>query len=135
MPHTPPDLIMAWNQTANGAGLVLGVGGQAARYSRGAGVNRNQYPVPMKIRVRLEDSTAGASAAVAVQTSPDNVTYTTVYTFPASSLTIGALLTANHAKLFTFKSGTMFVRLNMSGLAGGIAPTLYAYGTLGTVGI
>ena len=133
MPHTPPDLYMAYNQTANGAGFVLG-NAQGGRYSRGAGVNRNQYPVIMKIRVRLEDSTAGASAAVAVQTSPDNVTWTTQYTFPASSLTIGSALTATKSKGFTFKSGLPFVRLNMSGLTGGTAPTLYAYCTYGTWG-
>lgn len=133
MPHTPPDLIMAWNLAANGAGFVVGVGGQAARYSRGAGVNRNQYPIPMKIRIRLEDSTTGASSTVAVQTSPDNVTYTTVYTFPAKA--IGATLVASNSKLFKFPSGTMFVRLNQAGLTGGSAPTLYAYGILGTFGI
>lgn len=140
MPHTPPDVVLAYAQTANGVGLAVGIGGSAIRYANApAGsttrLNQNKYPICAKIRVSLQDSAAGGNAAVAVQTSPDNVTYTTVYTFPAAQLTVPANLIVSKAKLFKFPSGTLFVRTNMSGITGGTTPTLNAYLTLDRFGI
>lgn len=140
MPHTPPDVILAYAQTANGVGLAVGMGGSAVRYANApAGsttkLNQNKYPITAKIRVNISDSTAGGNAAVAIQTSPDNVTYTTVFTFTAAQLTVPATLTQSRARLFKFPSGTLFVRTNMTGVAGGTTPTVNAYMTLDRFGI
>jgi hypothetical protein len=138
----PPDLILLDGATGTGYGNSIGFGiGQ--RYGTGAGgtagttVNQNKWNVPVKIRVVLYDTTSGATATVLVRTSPDNATWTTKYTFPATGnagLTIptGALSKAL-AKEFIIKD--RYVTLDVSAISGGSAPAVSAYLMLGAFGV
>lgn len=132
MPTATPDLILADAQTGTGAGVAVGFG-ERMRYANSTAVkNSNGFPQKFKVRVILKDSTTGGSATVAVQESDDNSTYTTLKSF---SLAIAS--TDPNQKMLNglFSTTKRYVRTNVTAIAGGAAPAVNAYMTLGTFGI
>lgn len=128
MPTAIPDLILCDAQTATGAGKGAIGFGVEMRYANGAGVNRNKYPRKFEVHAALTDTTTGATSTLAIQESADGVTYTTIATM-ALSLVSGSQL-GNSRKGFTTK--LRYIRGNVTAIAGGSAPTVNAYCTLGT---
>lgn len=130
---TPPDIILLDALSTTGSSGGLGIQGQAMRYGNtgSAVANQNYFPFKYKARVQLADTTSGASATVKIQTSPDNVTYTDVYSF---SLSIGAGNKTN-ASSKLFSTNVRYIRAQVSAIAGGSAPKVNAYVTLGTFGV
>lgn len=130
MPTTLPDLVLLNAKAATGAGSGIGFA-ERVRYGNGAGVNRNGFPTRLKVRIVLADTTTGASATVLIQDSDDDVTYATLATYTMSIAT-GAPNSQMLDGLFV--TSKMFVRANVTALAGGSAPTVTSYCTLGSFG-
>lgn len=130
MPTTLPDIILLDAKAATGAGNAIGIGEQM-RYANGAGVNRNKWPTRFKARVQLKDTTTGASATVLLQGSDDDSSYTTIHTF---TLAIGSADPNQVADAKVFKKEYRYFRANVSAIAGGSAPVVNAYMTLGSFG-
>lgn len=130
MPTTLPDIRLLTAKAATGAGNAVGIG-ESLRYADGAGVNRNEWPTRFKARVQLKDTTTGASATVLLQGSDDDSSYTTIHTF-----TLAIASTDPNQVVLTglFKQDYKFFRANVSALAGGSAPVVNAYMTLGSFG-
>ncbi len=129
MPTTLPDLILLDAAAGTGAGPGIGFG-QSMRYANGVGTNNlNAWPRLFKARVELKDSTTGASATVLIQTSPDNVTYTTIDTY-----TLSLAAGTQQVLARTYKTASRWFRANVSALAGGSAPVVNAYCTYGSFG-
>lgn len=132
MPTAIPDLILCDAQTGTGAGA--GVIGDAVqlRYAKGAGVNRQRTPRKFKVRAVLTDTTTGATATVLIEHCDDNSTWVTLGTI-ALSLAVAGNQQANAGRVFS--TTKKYVRANVSAIAGGSAPTVNAYLTLGTLGV
>lgn len=130
MPTTLPDLILLDAKAATGAGNAIGIG-ERMRYSNGTGVNRNQWPTRFKVRVQLKDTTTGGSATVLIQGSDDDSSYTTIKTF---SLVIAATDPNQVMLSGLVVKNYRYFRANLSALAGGSAPVVNAYITLGSFG-
>lgn len=130
MPTAIPDLILCDGQTATGAGSgVIGLG-EEMRYANGAGVNRNKTNRKFKVRAVLTDSTTGATATVLIEHCDDNSTWVTAATITLS-LVAG---TQDASRGMLCQSTKRYIRANVSALAGGSAPAVNAYLTLGTFG-
>lgn len=129
MPHTPIEFIFLDAKTAASDGNAFG-NAQGMRYAKGVGANRNLYPWYMKIRMTAFDSVALGIVTFLIQDSPDNVTYTTRLT---EVITIPASLKQSRGRLF--KTSQKYVRVRVSALTGGSAPTADCYGTMGTYGV
>jgi len=130
MPTAIPDLILLDAKASTGAGNAIGIG-ERMRYSNGAGVNQNKWSTLFKARVQLKDSTTGASATVAIQGSDDDSSYTTIKSL---SLAIGTNDPNQVVLTGLFKQNYRYFRANVTALAGGSAPVVNAYLTLGTFG-
>lgn len=132
MSNAFPDLILADAIATVTTGLVVGLGGEGMRYGNSSSVkNSNRYPHQFKVRVQLKDSTTGASSTVKIQESDDNSSYTDVHSF------VMAIGTADPNAVSTerlFKTTKRYVRLNVTAITGGSAPTVSAYMRLGTYG-
>lgn len=128
----PADVILCDNQAATGAGTgVIGFG-QEIRYAKGAGVNRNKYPKKFKVRGALSDTTTGATATITIQHCDDAATWTTLGTLSLAINTTSVGYAATRGLLFS--TTKRYVRANVTALAGGSAPKVDAYLTLGTFG-
>lgn len=130
MPTTLPDLILLDGVAATGAGPAIGYG-ESKRYADGVGLNQNAFSHLFKARVELKDTTTGASATVVIQTSPDNVTFTTIDTF-----TMSIASTAPNSQVLArlYKTNSRWIRANVTALAGGSAPIVNSYCTYGSFG-
>lgn len=128
----PADLILCDTQAATGAGNgVIGFG-KEIRYSKGAGVNRNKYLRKFKVRGVLTDSTTGATATIAVQHCDDAATWVTLGTLTlAVNATSGGY---SATRGLVFSTAKKYVRANVTALAGGAAPKVDCYATVGGFG-
>lgn len=132
MPTTLPDLILLDARTAATAGDALGIGGAGMRYgNKLTKPNQDQFPIKFKVRVRLKDSTSGGSATVAIQTSPDNSVWTTVKSF---ALLVPSSSTQDMAD-GGFSTTKRWIRANVTAIAGGAAPAVDCYATVGSWGV
>lgn len=122
--ESPLDLILLDGVTGTGAGPAIGFAQEMRYGNKGSTPNQNQYPKKLKIRVHANDSATGAVFTVQYQDSPDGTTWTTQFT---QTVTVAAVapFTGGHSFLFTTKK--RYVRLNVSAVAGGVAPVLNAY--------
>lgn len=135
----PPDLVLLFNANATGGGIIIG-DGVPMRYAVAglqAKVNQNLHPKYMKIFLSVADSATGAVVTVQPQTAPDAVTWSSLgpaitLTVPAAAPFIKGLGTNNDG--FLFKWNPQFFRLNITAIAGGVAPKVNAYGTYGGYG-
>ncbi len=130
MPTTLPDLILLDAKASTGAGLVVGIGEQM-RYANGAGVNRNKVKTRFKMRVQLKDTTTGATATVLIAGSNDNSSYTTIKSF---ALEITSADPNQVALTGLINAEYRYFRGYVSAIAGGSAPVVNAYITLGSFG-
>ncbi len=137
MPTAIPDIILLDDATGTGAGNGVGLQGQGMRYQNKTGVaNTARFPTKFKVHATLRDSTTGASATVLIEESDDDSTYTTLATIP---LVIGTndpdQVGAQDGNGFLCSTQKRYVRGNVSAIAGGSAPAVDAYMTLGTYGV
>lgn len=133
MALNPLDLIMLDNVAATGAGPAIGFATEL-RYGVIGGAakpNQNQFPKKMKILTTITDSATGGSATVQFQDSPDGSAWTTRYT---RTYTVPAAAPFSQGWRFLFSTQKRYVRANVSVLAGGVAPKVNAYATVGTFG-
>lgn len=133
MPTTLPDLILLDAKAAATAGSGVGIGGASMRYGNVTNKpNQGRFPISFKVHVQLLDSTSGASATVAIQESADNVTFATM---TGGTFTLSIPTGSNNdASALVFKSSARYIRANVTALAGGSAPTVSSYMTLGSLG-
>lgn len=111
MPAKP--LTSNYNQTVTGAGFVLGVN-SGKRQENGA-APRQEYPEPYEFVA----TAVGGTATVAIQTSPDNVTWTTVG--GAVSLTSGQTMKS------VGRLTTQFLRANVTAIAGATVNSYFKF--------
>lgn len=128
MPTTLPDLELLDAATGTGAGPAIAFA-EGVRYVNSG--NKHQYPVKFKVRARITDSATGGTATVAIQDSQDGVTYATLYSF---SFTVPASAPFSVTKDFGFTTKKKWIRANVTAIAGGVAPSVTAYCTLGAWG-
>lgn len=131
MPTTLPDLVLLNAKAATGAGSSIGFA-ERVRYGNGSGINRNGFPTRLKVRLVLADSTTGASATVVIEDSDDDVTFTTLTTY---SMSIASTAPNSQMKDGLFVTSRKFIRANVTAIAGGSAPTVTGYCTLGAFGV
>lgn len=137
MPTAIPDIILLDAKAAASAGNGIGIQGQGMRYQNKTGVaNTARFPNKFKVHARLSDSTTGASATILIQESDDDSSYDTVATI---ALAIGTndpnQVAAGKGNGVLVTTQKRYVRANVSALAGGSAPAIDAYLTLGTYGV
>lgn len=132
----PPDLVLLYQASAAGAGLAIGSGMQMRYGVPGAAKpNQNQFSKYLKVFAYLADSATGSAATLQFQTSPDNATWTTVHTRTLTIPAIGPFVASlGNGDGTLFKIIPQFFRINVSSLAGGVAPKLNSYCTWGAFG-
>jgi hypothetical protein len=130
MPTTLPDLRLCDGQTATGAGLGVVGFGESLRYADGVGLNQNRYPHKFEVHAALKDSTTGATATLTIEDSPDGSTWTALGTMTLSLVSGSQLFFSRKG----FSTKKIWIRGNVTALAGGSAPKVDAYATVGSWG-
>lgn len=135
MPQTPVDFEFQGAVTSTGTGnpffFALGrrYGGNVAHN------NQNHFPWYIKVRSRLSDSATGATGTILFQEQAwGSGSWVTIFTY-ALAIPATAPYTFGHSFLWKTKANVHGIRVNFSALAGGVAPSLLSYGTIGTYGI
>lgn len=135
MPQNPVDFEFQGAATAVQTGnpffFALGdrYGGNVAK------PNQNHFPWYLKVRTVLKDTITGATATIQFQEQAwSSGSWVTIFSY---NLIIPAA--APFAKMQKFlwktKANCHGIRVNISAFAGGSAPTLTSYGTIGTYGV
>lgn len=120
----PLILLFNFDATGTGAGFTLGVQGDTIALG---GQSKALREVPYEINVVLSDGTvpSTAQATVQFQTSPDAVTWTTLFTYTVFNLATSRKVPQDRPRVGSLK--TVFCRLNVSAVSGGTTPKLNAY--------